>query len=231
MLHYDDETIVVKYGGHAMGEEEPRAVSPATWCCSSRPAINPVVVHGGGPQIDAMLKKLGIKSQFADGLRVTDQATVEIVEMVLAGSINKQIVGYINDAGGIAIGLCGKDGNMVHGAQGDAHRGRSGFRHREGGRSRLRRRAGKVDLTVLNQVLGKRHHPGAGAGGASAGRRDLQRQRRHLRRRHRRRAQGQAPAVADRRARRARQGREPDPRIDGRRGARPASPTAPSPAA
>ena len=75
--------------------------------------VNPVVVHGGGPQIGAMLKKLGIKSEFASGLRVTDKATVEIVEMVLAGSINKQIVGFINNEGGRAIGLCGKDGNMV----------------------------------------------------------------------------------------------------------------------
>ena len=76
-------------------------------------AINPVVVHGGGPQIAAMLKRLGIKSEFAAGLRITDAATIEIVEMVLAGSINKQIVGYINEAGGKAVGLCGKDGNMV----------------------------------------------------------------------------------------------------------------------
>src|SRR3989337_992300 len=76
-------------------------------------AINPVVVHGGGPQIEAMLKKLGIKSEFAAGLRITDAATVEIVEMVLAGSINKQIVGYINEAGGRALGRSGKDGNMV----------------------------------------------------------------------------------------------------------------------
>jgi acetylglutamate kinase len=76
-------------------------------------AINPVVVHGGGPQIEAMLKQLGIKSEFAAGLRITDAKTVEIVEMVLAGSINKQIVGYINAAGGKAIGLCGKDGDMV----------------------------------------------------------------------------------------------------------------------
>ena len=106
-------------------------------------AINPVVVHGGGPQIAAMLKKLGIKSEFVDGLRITDATTVEIVEMVLAGSINKQIVGYINAAGGKAIGLCGKDGNMVAGAQGDAHRGRSGFQHREDRRPRLRRRAGQ----------------------------------------------------------------------------------------
>jgi acetylglutamate kinase len=76
-------------------------------------AINPVVVHGGGPQIEAMLKRAGVQSQFAGGLRITDKPTLEIVEMVLAGSINKQIVGYINAAGGKAIGLCGKDGNMV----------------------------------------------------------------------------------------------------------------------
>ena len=76
-------------------------------------AINPVVVHGGGPQIEAMLKKVGVQSQFAAGLRITDEKTLEIVEMVLAGSINKQMVGYINEAGGKAVGLCGKDGNMV----------------------------------------------------------------------------------------------------------------------
>ena len=76
-------------------------------------AINPIVVHGGAPQISGMLARLGIKSQFAGGLRVTDAATMEIVEMVLAGSINKQIVGFINEAGGKAVGLCGKDGNMV----------------------------------------------------------------------------------------------------------------------
>jgi acetylglutamate kinase len=75
--------------------------------------VNPVVVHGGGPQIGAMLTRLGIKSEFAAGLRITDKATVEVVEMVLAGLINKQIVGYINTEGGRAIGLCGKDGNMV----------------------------------------------------------------------------------------------------------------------
>src|ERR1700686_256158 len=75
--------------------------------------VNPVVVHGGGPQIGARPGKLGIKSAFSDGLRITDRATMEIVEMVLAGSINKQIVGFINAEGGRAIGLCGKDGNMV----------------------------------------------------------------------------------------------------------------------
>src|ERR1700745_2977406 len=76
-------------------------------------AINPVVVHGGGPQIASMLKRLGIQSEIAAGLRITDAATIEIVEMVLAGSINKTLVGYMNEAGGKAVGLCGKDGNMV----------------------------------------------------------------------------------------------------------------------
>ena len=88
-------------------------------------AINPIVVHGGGPQIEAMLKRAGVQSQFAGGLRITDAATLEIVEMVLAGSINKQIVGYINAAGGKAIGLCGKDGNMVIAKKATRTRGRS----------------------------------------------------------------------------------------------------------
>src|SRR5258708_1620549 len=113
MQRYDEETIVIKYGGHAMGEEELAKQFARDIVLLEQTAINPVVVHGGGPQIAAMLKKLGIKSEFAAGLRITDEATVEIVEMVLAGSINKQIVGYINAAGGKAIGLCGKDGNMV----------------------------------------------------------------------------------------------------------------------
>ena len=91
----------------------PRKRSRATSCCLEQTAINPVVVHGGGPQIATMLKRLGIKSEFADGLRITDAATIEIVEMVLAGSVNKQLVGYINEAGGKAVGLSGKDGNMV----------------------------------------------------------------------------------------------------------------------
>ena len=113
MQQYDDEIVVVKYGGHAMGEEAMARDFARDIVLLEQTAINPVVVHGGGPQIAAMLKKLGIKSEFAGGLRITDAATVEIVEMVLAGSINKQIVGYINAAGGKAVGLCGKDGNMV----------------------------------------------------------------------------------------------------------------------
>ncbi|MBA4789984.1 MAG: acetylglutamate kinase [Pseudomonadota bacterium] len=113
MQRYDDSIVVVKYGGHAMGDEAVARHFAEDIVLLEQSGVNPVVVHGGGPQIGAMLEKLGIKSHFAAGLRITDKATVEIVEMVLAGSINKQIVGYINAAGGKAIGLCGKDGNMV----------------------------------------------------------------------------------------------------------------------
>jgi acetylglutamate kinase len=113
MQRYDEETVVVKYGGHAMGQEEMAKSFARDIVLLEQTAINPVVVHGGGPQIGEMLKRLGIKSEFAGGLRITDAATIEIVEMVLAGSINKQIVGFINEAGGKAVGLCGKDGNMV----------------------------------------------------------------------------------------------------------------------
>ena len=113
MLRYDDATVVVKYGGHAMGNEQVARDFARDMILLEQSGVNPVVVHGGGPQIGAMLTKLGIKSEFSAGLRVTDKATVEVVEMVLAGLINKQIVGFINGEGGRAIGLCGKDGNMV----------------------------------------------------------------------------------------------------------------------
>src|SRR3977135_918514 len=113
MQRYDEEIVVVKYGGHALGEEGGGRSFARDIVLMEQTAINPVVVHGGGPQIGEMLKRLGIKSEFAAGLRITDKATIEIVEMVLAGSINKQIVGFVNGAGGKAVGLCGKDGNMV----------------------------------------------------------------------------------------------------------------------
>jgi acetylglutamate kinase len=113
MLRYDEATVVVKYGGHAMGDEQAAREFARDMILLEQSGVNPVVVHGGGPQIGAMLEKLGIKSEFAAGLRVTDKAAIEIVEMVLAGHINKQIVGFINSEGGRAIGLCGKDGNMV----------------------------------------------------------------------------------------------------------------------
>src|SRR5271163_4080359 len=113
MQRYDEEIVVVKYGGHAMGEENMARQFARDIVLLEQTAINPVVVHGGGPQIEAMLKRVGVQSQFTAGLRITDAATLEIVEMVLAGSINKQMVGYINEAGGKAVGLSGKDGNMV----------------------------------------------------------------------------------------------------------------------
>ena len=114
MLRYDDAIIVVKYGGHAMGDEAAARDFARDMVLLEQSGVNPVVVHGGGPQIGAMLEKLGIKSRVSrSGPRVTDKPTVEIVEMVLAGSINKQMVGAINASGGRAVGLCGKDGNMV----------------------------------------------------------------------------------------------------------------------
>ncbi len=113
MQRYENKTVVVKYGGHAMGDPELGQAFARDIALLKQSGINPIVVHGGGPQIAAMLKKIGLESKFEGGLRVTDEKTVEIVEMVLAGSINKQIVALINAEGEWAIGLCGKDGNMV----------------------------------------------------------------------------------------------------------------------
>ncbi|MGL5114135.1 MAG: acetylglutamate kinase [Beijerinckiaceae bacterium] len=110
---YDQHTVVVKYGGHAMGDRAAAEDFAEDIVLLELAGVKPIVVHGGGPQIGKMLEKLGIRSEFQAGLRVTDAATVEIVEMVLAGSINKQIVSWISAEGGKAIGLCGKDGNMV----------------------------------------------------------------------------------------------------------------------
>lgn len=113
MQRYADTTVVVKYGGHAMGDSALARDFARDIVLLKQSGINPVVVHGGGPQIGAMLEKLGIKSEFQAGLRVTDARTMEVVEMVLAGGINKQIVAAINSVGGRAIGLTGKDANMV----------------------------------------------------------------------------------------------------------------------
>ena len=113
MQRYENKTVVVKYGGHAMGDPELGQAFARDIALLKQSGVNPIVVHGGGPQIGAMLKKMGIESKFEGGLRVTDQVTVEIVEMVLAGSINKEIVALINAEGEWAIGLCGKDGNLV----------------------------------------------------------------------------------------------------------------------
>jgi acetylglutamate kinase len=113
MQRYDQQVVVIKYGGHAMGDRAAAEDFAEDVVLLEQSGIKPIVVHGGGPQIGRMLEKLGIKSEFKGGLRVTDAATVEVVEMVLAGSINKQIVGWIGVEGGKAVGLSGKDGNMV----------------------------------------------------------------------------------------------------------------------
>src|SRR6266550_9132372 len=112
ILQYDQKTIVVKYGGNAMTGTGTDDFSQDI-VLMKQTGIDPVVVHGGGPQIGAMLKRLNIASSFIDGLRVTDAAAMEVVEMVLSGTINKQIVAGINSAGGRAVGVSGKDGNMV----------------------------------------------------------------------------------------------------------------------
>ena len=110
---YAGRTFVVKYGGHAMGDPEAARDFAEDIVLLRAVGINPVVVHGGGPQIGAMLAKLGVESTFVGGLRVTDKATAEVAEMVLSGAINKQLVGWLAGAGGKAIGISGKDGNLV----------------------------------------------------------------------------------------------------------------------
>ncbi|NOZ64987.1 MAG: acetylglutamate kinase [Alphaproteobacteria bacterium] len=113
MRRYSGRTIVIKYGGHAMGDEDLALSFAHDVVLMKQVGMNPIVVHGGGPQIGRMLDRLKIESSFVDGLRVTDKATVEVVEMVLSGSINKSIVGAINSVGGHAVGLSGKDNNLV----------------------------------------------------------------------------------------------------------------------
>ncbi|MEG3088819.1 acetylglutamate kinase [Sphingomonas sp. PB4P5] len=113
LQRYAGATFVVKYGGHAMGSPELQRDFAEDVVLLKAVGINPVVVHGGGPQIGAMLKRLGVESRFVDGLRVTDAETAQIAEMVLAGSINKEIVGWIGQAGGRAVGLSGKDAGLV----------------------------------------------------------------------------------------------------------------------
>jgi len=155
MQRYDEETVVIKYGGHAMGDEQLARDFARDVVLLEQTAINPIVVHGGGPQIEAMLKKVGVRSQYAAGLRITDEPTLEIVEMVLAGSINKQMVGYINAAGGKAVGLCGKDGNMV-----TAHKLTRSVVDPDSAIEKMVDlgfvgEPEKVDTTVLTQILGR----------------------------------------------------------------------------
>ena len=113
MRRYTGDNFVVKYGGHAMTDPKLGDLFAQDVVLMKQVGMNPVVVHGGGPQINKMLERVGIKSTFVNGLRVTDAATMEIVEMVLAGAINKAIVADINEVGGTAVGICGKDGNLI----------------------------------------------------------------------------------------------------------------------
>ena len=155
MQRYDEANIVIKYGGHAMGDEPFAREFARDIVLLEQTAINPVVVHGGGPQIEAMLKRVGVESQYEAGLRITDEKTLEIVEMVLSGLINKQMVGYINAAGGKAIGLSGKDGNMLIARKltrtvvdPDSHIEKVVDLGLVG-------EPDKVDVTVLTQILGR----------------------------------------------------------------------------
>ena len=113
MRRYTGDNFVVKYGGHAMTDPKLGDLFAQDVVLMKQVGMNPVVVHGGGPQINRMLERVGIKSEFVNGLRVTDAATMEIVEMVLAGAINKAIVADINEVGGTAVGICGKDGILI----------------------------------------------------------------------------------------------------------------------
>jgi acetylglutamate kinase len=113
MQRYAGQTFVIKYGGHAMGDPDAAQDFAEDIVLLKAVGINPVVVHGGGPQIGAMLKKLGVESSFVDGLRVTDAETAKVAEMVLSGAINKELVGWISEAGGRAVGISGKDGKFV----------------------------------------------------------------------------------------------------------------------
>ena len=113
LIRYDEQTVVIKFGGHAMGDEALADAFAQDVVYLKQSGVNPIVVHGGGPQIAEMLKKLDIVSDFVHGLRVTDKPTVEVVEMVLAGKINKEIVSAINRQGGKAVGISGKDANLM----------------------------------------------------------------------------------------------------------------------
>ena len=113
MRRHAGSTIVVKYGGHSMGDPDLSRLFARDIVLLRQVGINPIVVHGGGPQIGAMLERLGVQSEFVDGHRVTDEVTVEVVEMVLSGTINKQLVSNINEAGGRAAGLSGKDSRLI----------------------------------------------------------------------------------------------------------------------
>ncbi len=220
MRAYAGKTFVVKYGGHAMGDPELAKLFARDIVLFKQVGINPIVVHGGGPQIGQMLERLRIKSSFVDGLRVTDAATVEVVEMVLSGSINKQVAAAINEAGGTAIGLSGKDGNLIE--------ARKLTRKTRDPDSNIEKVVdlGFVGDPVQNQRKSSdgdveiQHHPGYRTARDRREGRDLQHQCRHRRRRGRRGDGRRTAADAHRRTRRARQERRADSGDDGNTGSR-----------
>ncbi|MBW4658867.1 MAG: acetylglutamate kinase [Drouetiella hepatica Uher 2000/2452] len=140
-------TIVVKYGGAAMKDSNLKETVMRDIVFLSCVGLRPIVVHGGGPEINSWLAKLGIEPQFKNGLRVTDAATMDVVEMVLVGRVNKEIVSLINQAGGKAVGLCGKDGNMIQARpQGDEGIGFVG-------------EVSSIDVTVLRSLIASGYIP------------------------------------------------------------------------
>ncbi len=159
MRRHSGKTFVIKYGGNAMGDDKLAASFARDVVLLKQVGINPIVVHGGGPQIGAMLERLKIKSEFVDGLRVTDRATVEIVEMVLSGSINKAIAASINAAGGRAIGISGRDGDLIH-----ARKMRRTRSKRAGISGRFAGQRGTGKLAVTQQR--RKCHGAESAGGA-----------------------------------------------------------------
>ena len=212
----------MKYGGNAMGEDGVAEHFAQDIVLMRQTGIDPVVVHGGGPQIGAMLKRLEIKSSFVDGLRVTDQAAIDVVEMVLTGTINKQIVSAINNAGGRAVGVSGKDGQLII--------AKKLLTHEERTRTPARPRPidlgfvgepDKVNTEVLQTIVRADMIAVIAPIGVGRGGRDLQHQRRHRRGRRRGRPARRPHAAADGCARRHGPQRQLDRAADHNRGARP----------
>ncbi len=203
LIRYDEQTVVVKFGGNAMVDEDLFNAFAQDIVYLKQSGINPIVVHGGGPQIASMLQKLQIKSDFVHGLRVTDKPTVEIVEMVLSGKINKEIVTAINRQGGKAVGISGKDANLMIAKkitempdpQSNLMQAVDiGYRRRSAGSQPAHRR-GDFEIRSHSGHRARRHQPRG---------RDAEHQCRHVRFGSRGTHAGEAPAAADRRYRRAR---------------------------
>jgi hypothetical protein len=218
LKRYDDAIVVVKYGGHAMGEEETALRFGRDIALLEQVGVSPVVVHGGGPQINAMLKRLNVKSTFVQGLRVTDEEMLDVVEMVLAGPVNKQVAEAITRAGVLAVGISGKDGGLIR-----ARKLNRTYRDPDSNIERVLDlgyvgEPASVDPRVLRLLIGADIVPRGRAGRRGRGRADLQHQRRHGRRGDRRFAGCRAPADADRRARRSRPREAADPGDVGGRG-------------